>query len=282
MAKGISLHIGLNSVDPNHYQDADGNPWDGALTACEFDAVDMEFLAKKQGFQTTKLLTTQASANAVQDRLLDAAKRLSSGDIFFVTYSGHGGQVFDTNHDEADLPYGLKDRMDETWVLFDRQFVDDELFTIWAKFKTGVRIVVLSDSCHSGTVLRTLPPMLMGLPRGTRFRRMPAKVVTGTFAAHKQTYTQIQKDNPMAEKSKVKASVLLISGCQDNQLSSDGDRNGLFTGTLKRVWNGGKFKGTYRAFRDRIVSQMPEYQTPNYFAVGVGNPAFEAQKPFTI
>jgi hypothetical protein len=37
MARGISLHIGLNRVDPDHY---DG--WDGALTACEFDAEDME------------------------------------------------------------------------------------------------------------------------------------------------------------------------------------------------------------------------------------------------
>jgi hypothetical protein len=33
MARGVSLHIGLNRVDPAHY---DG--WDGTLNACEFDA----------------------------------------------------------------------------------------------------------------------------------------------------------------------------------------------------------------------------------------------------
>ena len=38
MGRGMSLHIGLNSVDPEHYQ------WDGALAACEFDATDMEAL----------------------------------------------------------------------------------------------------------------------------------------------------------------------------------------------------------------------------------------------
>lgn len=42
MAKGISLHIGLNSVDPVHYQG-----WDGKLAACEFDAKDMVALARR-------------------------------------------------------------------------------------------------------------------------------------------------------------------------------------------------------------------------------------------
>ena len=43
------------------------------------------------------------------------------------------------------------DRTDETWVLFDRQLVDDELYEMWPQFVPGVRILVLSDSCHSGT-----------------------------------------------------------------------------------------------------------------------------------
>ena len=37
MSKGISLHVGLNSVDPKCY---DG--WNGQLAACEFDAKDMQ------------------------------------------------------------------------------------------------------------------------------------------------------------------------------------------------------------------------------------------------
>ncbi len=41
--------------------------------------------------------------------------------------------------------------------------------------------------------------------------------------------------------AEAKASILLISGCQDNQLSADGEVNGLFTGELLR---GGPRTGT--------------------------------------
>jgi hypothetical protein len=268
MTAGISLHIGLNRVDPKQYEG-----WDGQLTACEADAKDMVALAKKQGFKSsTLLLTKAATAEAVSTAILDAAKALKSGDLFFLTYSGHGGQVDDTNGDE-------KDRMDETWVCYDRQFVDDELYELWGKFKAGVRIVVLSDSCHSGTVLRKIPPFVSG---GARIRAMPTVVARQVQRAHAKLYKKIQDEHRSAKTIKVVSSILLISGCMDNQTSQDGARNGLFTGTLKKVWNGGKFKGGYRKLRDTIVSRMPPDQTPNYYFVGVTDPKFEAQQPWTI
>ncbi len=268
MAQGISIHIGLNRVDPGQYEG-----WDGQLTACEADAKDMVALAQKQGFKPSSLLLTKAAtAEAVSAAILSAAKTLKSGDLFFLTYSGHGGQVNDTNSDE-------KDRMDETWVCYNRQFIDDELYELWGKFKTGVRIVVLSDSCHSGTVLRDIPAFVSG---GPRIRAMPTTVVRKVQKAHADLYRRIQDQHPAAESAKVNASVLLISGCMDNQTSQDGARNGLFTGTLKKVWNGGKFTGDYRKLRDVIVSKMPPEQTPNYYFVGAPNPKFEAQAPFTI
>ncbi len=270
MAKGISLHIGLNHVDPNHYQG-----WDGALNACIADARDMRALGKKKGFAgNTLLLDVQATAAAVSTAIQDAAKKLAKGDMLFLTYSGHGGQVRDTNGDEKD-----NDRMDETWVLFDRQLVDDELYALWGKFKAGVRILVLSDSCHSGTVVKDIPPFLGGGPRP---RAMPRSVGIRVENANRALYRAIQKNTRGAEKTRVNASVLLISGCMDNQTSMDGDNNGAFTGTLKKVWNGGKFNSNYRKFRDKIVSLLPSTQTPNYYFVGVANATFEAQKPFTI
>ena len=268
MAQGISVHIGLNRVDPNHYQG-----WDGQLAACEADARDMQALAKKQKFKTSMLLLTQAATSrAVSKAILDAARALKSGDLFLLTYSGHGGQVEDTNGDEAD-------GMDETWVCYDRQLVDDELYELWGQFKSGVRIVVLSDSCHSGTVLRAIPARASG---GRRVRAMPTSVARATQKAHAKLYRSIQDAHLSSEKIAVNASGLLLSGCMDNQTSRDGARNGLFTGTLRQVWNEGKFTGHYRKLRDTIAAQMPADQTPNYFLVGAVNADFLAQQPFTI
>lgn len=270
MAKGISLHIGLNFVDPRHYQG-----WNGELNACIADARDMRKLAKKNGFTgNNMLLDGQATAAAVTAAIGDASKELSRGDIFFLTYSGHGGQVRDTNGDEKD-----NDRMDETWVLFDRQLVDDELYNLWSKFKTGVRILALSDSCHSGTVTRDIPVFLGAGPRP---RAMPRPVGVAVENANRELYGDIQKNTAGTERIKVKASVLLLSGCMDNQTSMDGDSNGAFTGMLKKIWNGGRFTGNYRKLRDKIVAQMPSTQTPNYYFIGAANAAFEGQKPFTI
>lgn len=270
MAKGISIHIGLNHVDPKHYQG-----WDGALNACIADAKDMLALAKKKGFAgNTLLLDDKATAAAVTAALQDAAKKLSKGDLLLLTYSGHGGQVRDTNGDEKD-----NDRMDETWVLYDRQLVDDELYNLWGKFKAGVRILVLSDSCHSGTVTRNIPEFIGGGPRP---RAMPRSVGIKTENANRALYRAIQDNNRGSETVQVKASVLLVSGCMDNQTSMDGDNNGAFTGMLKKVWNGGKFPGNYRKLRDKIVSLMPSTQTPNYYFVGVANAVYEGQRPFSI
>ncbi len=273
MAKGVSIHIGLNNVDPGHY-----GGWDGQLAACEFDARDMVAIAKARGFTPHLFLTRSATAGAISDALKRAATDLRSGDMLLLTYSGHGGQVPDTNHDEAD-------RQDETWVLYDRELIDDELFALWGRFKPGVRIFALSDSCHSGTVTREMPRFRRAnagekLPKRQRF--MPPDVALRTYRRHKKLYDSIQAEVQGSEKAVVGGTVILISGCQDNQTSSDGDRNGLFTEKLRKVWAGGKFKGGYRNFRDKISALMPRSQTPNYYVVGAASAQFEQQTPFTL
>jgi hypothetical protein len=279
MTKGVSLHIGLNSVDPTHY-----NGWSGDLRGCEFDAKDMEAIAKSSGFNTKILLTKEATSANVIAGIKDAAKKLKKDDIFFLTNSSHGGQVPDTHHEEDDAK-------DETWVLYDRQLVDDELFALWGGFKPGVRIIVLSDSCHSGSSTRdammdALVPMLAdnGVvdKNEARNKNMPRDVEDATYEANKDLYDKIQDKNAAGDTVEPGASVLLISGCQDNQVSLDGNRNGLFTQTLLGVWNKGKYAGPYGRFHKAIVNKMPPTQTPNLFKVGQANSSFERQKPFTV
>lgn len=272
MAKGLSIHIGLNSVDPGHYQG-----WSGELTACEADAKDMAALAKSRGFKATQLLTKAGTRSATLKALDAAANELSKGDILFLTYSGHGGQLPDHNSDEPD---GL----DETWCLYDGELVDDEIYAKLGTFKSGVRILVLSDSCHSGTVLKLNLLSASALPGRTgRYRAMPDAVAQRTYFAHQKFYDKILKNKELTKaQDKIAASAILISGCQDNQLSADGAFNGLFTGTLKTVWNGGKFEGDYAKFSNAIIKRMPSDQTPNLFKVGAPNAAFDKQDPFTI
>jgi hypothetical protein len=88
MSNSISLHVGLNSVNPGHYQG-----WQGPLTACEMDASDMKMIAQSCGFQATGLLTANASRKAVTKAITAAARALQAGDTFFLTHSGHGGQL---------------------------------------------------------------------------------------------------------------------------------------------------------------------------------------------
>lgn len=288
-SKAAALHIGLNSVSPAAY-----GGWSGPLAACEFDANDMAALAKAQGIaKPTVLLTKKATRSAVLAALRAAAKSLKSGDFFLLSYSGHGGQVGDINGDEPD-------KKDETWCLFDGQLIDDELYFELSRFAAGVRILVLSDSCHSGSVTRDFPPPPP--PPGQRPKLMPDEVARRVYLEHKAFYDGLQKEvngkavtDPDAALALVgaaghatalvgdfKPAVLLISGCQDNQTSMDGEHNGAFTGQLLKVWNHGAFDGKdYRSFHSRIRAGLPPTQSPNLFVLGPAA-SFLAQKPFTL
>jgi hypothetical protein len=277
MAKGKSLHLGVNEVSPAAY-----GGWSGPLNACEADATDMVALASAAGFAGESLLTREATRANVLRGLAAAASELKSGDIFLVTYSGHGGQVPDRNNDEDD-------HLDETWCLYDGQLIDDELYECWSKFAPGVRVLVLSDSCHSGSVTRDalLPaPLATSVAvtaSGTRAygpRCLPFELVGRAYRAHQELYDSVQKANPKRE-ADVHANVLLISGCQDPQTSMDGPFNGAFTGALLRTWNSGTFNGSYRSFHRKIQRALPLTQQPNLMTFGRGL-GFAEQKPFTI
>lgn len=291
--KGLSLHIGLNAVSPAAY-----GGWSGDLAACEFDAKDMAAIATSQGIKSTVLLTKQGTRAKTLAAIRKAAKRLKRGDFFFLTYSGHGGQVPDVTGEEAD-------KRDETWCLFDGQLIDDELYFELSRFAAGVRILVLSDSCHSGTMTRNRPPQVDPSASVRRSKMMPLSVGLRTYREHQQFYDNVQKnvakaagkaavadpDSVLAQLAvsprltaiakKFNASVILISGCQDNQTSLDGEQNGAFTEQLLKVWNHGNFSGNYAKFHAAIRAELPSSQTPNLFTLGAAA-KFLRQRPFTV
>jgi len=279
MAKGISLNIGLNSVDPKHY-----GGWDGQLAGCENDANDMADIAATSNFDVKKLLTKDATVDNVKSSINGAAQTLAPNDYFFLSYSGHGGQLRDENNDEDDY-------LDETWCLYDRQFVDDELNSCLREFKEGVKIFVLSDSCHSGTVVKgealqrniEIDKFKSNVDKqGNKYRFAPDIVLSHTYDQNKSTYDRILKDISNKEKQLI-ASVLLISGCQDDELSQDGTYNGYFTSSLKKIWDNGQFDGSYKKFHKLIYNlMMASNQHPKYFKDGKQDPSFDNARPFTI
>jgi len=292
--KAMSLHIGLNAVNPDDY-----SGWSGDLAACEFDATDMAAIAKSKGMKSTVLLTKKATRANTLAGIRAAARQLKTGDLFFLTYSGHGGQVPDVTGEEDD-------KKDETWCLYDGEVIDDELYLEFSAFAEGVRVLVLSDSCHSGTVTRAAPPE-PGASQTGRSKMMPLAVAMRTYREHQAFYDKLQRDVAQASgKASVtdpdaalahahvavsprltaiakdsKAAIILISGCQDNQTSMDGDHNGAFTEQLLQVWNDGKYRGNYAKFHAAITARMLSTQTPNFFTLGPAA-SFASEEPFSV
>jgi hypothetical protein len=293
MANGYSLHIGLNAVDPHAY---DG--WEGKLKAAENDARDMKRIAESQGHAAKLLLAKDASSTNILYELTTIAHQAQPDDLIIVSYSGHGGQVRDVSGDE-------EDDFDETWCAYDRMIIDDELYHCWGKFRPGVRIFVLSDSCHSGSVSKNLRDEGVDVDELTRInasliqlhanmfekrngsadyrpKAAPFDITINAYSQNKAMYDAIQYAVSHEELKKIQASVILISACQDNQTSWDGASNGVFTSILKKVWNSGAFDGDYIKFHKTITQLSPSTQTPNYLLVGEVAPEFERSKPFSI
>lgn len=287
-ARGISLHVGLNTVDPNHY---DG--WDGQLTACEADALAMEALARNEGFETRMLTTKDATRANVVGEITRAASELKGGDMFLFTISGHGGRIPDFNQDED---HDGDEKMDETLCLYDFQLADDELYMLWSEFRAGVRVLAVPDTCHSGSMIKfgpSAPATLFGrpmtLPAGVR--AMPLWVEERVWRANEAAYREASRaysalkesvlTNPLS--SPVKASVLNLGACKDDQFAMDGPANGAFTGALLRVWGAGHFRGDYRDFRAAIDTEIGSpSQTPQLFERLVVEPNFVHDRPFTL
>jgi hypothetical protein len=238
--KALSLHLGLNFVDPNAY-----GGWDGELRGCHLDSYNMEGLARLNGWEVDDvLLDERATALTLDAKMREYAELLDEGDRLLLTYSGHGGSVRDVSGDEAD-------GKDETWCLWASSLLDDQIAAMLARFRPGVKIVVVSDSCHSGTVTRT------------RRIRPLAKL-------------------PDPEVGLVKASVLLLSGCSDDQLSGDLSIGGKFTVTMLKCLRDLPPKAGWRTLHHQIVQAMPRDQTPRLDLSGIIDPEFVDERPFAV
>jgi len=118
------------------------------------------------------------------------AQGVQPGDCLFFHFSGHGAQQEDPNCMEED---GYDETICPTDFNRAGMIVDDEIFDlIVAPLPSGAKLTAVMDCCHSGTGLD-----------------LPFIYERGRF---------IEEDNPAHSQG----DVIMISGCQDEQCSSDG------------------------------------------------------------
>lgn len=143
MAK-FALCIGINDY-----------PGTGSdLAGCVNDVRDWSALLQKKGFAVLQIIDKQATGKNIRSAIESPIGGAKSGDTVIIQYSGHGSYVPDENGDEPDgtdeciCPYDINSKGPIT---------DDELFELYSSKKTGVKLLVISDSCHSGTVAKFAP-----------------------------------------------------------------------------------------------------------------------------
>jgi hypothetical protein len=210
------------------------------LNGCVNDAKDWSALLQGFSFEVSMMLDSQATRSNVKTALQGLVDSTNAGDVAVLTYSGHGTQVTDKSGDEGD-PY------DEAIYLYDGTVIDDELRVILQGIHPQATLVVISDSCFSGTVTR-----LAGERAVPRF--VPPTVSTEGRLA-KRSFLLPEADMPE----------LLISGCSDSEYSYDAEFNGRPNGAMSALAIQ-EIKqnpdATYREFYNGLRQLLPSKDYP--------------------
>jgi hypothetical protein len=255
-----ALCIGINNYPGTHMD----------LQGCVNDATDWATTLSGRGFAVTTLLNDLATKAAMMAAMSNLISKAAKNDSLVITFSGHGTYQPDTDGDEVD---GL----DEALCPYDLQtngaaLTDDEIKGLFATRKPGVRILLIADSCHSGTVTRaaraepdsdTRPrfmPMGNWLPDKLLPKNRAGKPASSVVAPVGTSPLQSAFSRVLGD--------LLLSGCKEgpNNFSYDARINGRYNGaftyyalkTLKTL----KPEATYADWHKAIVKYLPSASYP--------------------
>lgn len=243
---------------------------DSDLAGCVNDANDWARELTRRRFNVGRLLDGQATGRALRSAIREMMAAARPGDLVVVQYSGHGSFVPDEDGDEPDgtdeclCPYDVRAKGPIT---------DDELFELYSARPAGVRVLMISDSCHSGTVARfapiTTPPTAKGKHPPQRKVRFlpPAAYLPRREAARLGTSRRLRRSSPPGRYAS-----LLLAGCQDTEYSYDacfeGRPNGAFSFVALRALGSLPPGATYAQWFGLIRQSLPSQQypqTPNLY-----------------
>ena len=228
------------------------------LTGCVNDAHDWAGILEARQFEVRKLLDAQATKAEMKRAIGGLIAGAEPDDTLIITYSGHGTWVPDTSGDEAD---GRDEGLCPHDIRTAGALLDDEIHALFNQRRERVRILLLSDSCHSGSVIRGDDSDLdEGGPRA-RFLPLEAWMTTD------QLPRGLQRPSALFGGLARVGGDLLLSGCMDTEYSWDtqfhGRPNGAFTyyaiKTLKRLPPDATYAQWFRKIRDYLPStRLPQ------------------------
>lgn len=150
-AQTFGLVIGID--DYEHIPDLDGAVNDANDIADALRGIDAEVVT---------LINREATRDSILSTWRELAKRMAPGDQLIVSYAGHGSN--EAEHNEGNE----EDGRDETFLLAGfspygeaarERIRDDEIAELIA-LAPEAKVIFLADACHSGTVSRTINPVL--------------------------------------------------------------------------------------------------------------------------
>jgi hypothetical protein len=224
------------------------------LSGCVNDAHDWAEELTKRGFGVETMLDSQATGAAMRAGMRRLLGNAGRGDSVVITYSGHGTWVRDDNGDEPD---GRDEALCPYDIATEGPLLDDELYDILCERERGVRVVMISDSCHSGTVARFAPSTRTDADR-VRFLP-PAVFLDPAEAARAAKLPRVSAGRP-------RHAALLMSGCTDLEFSYDAHfdarPNGAFTYFALRTLRELPADATYRQWSTAIAGMLPSQDYP--------------------
>lgn len=235
------------------------------LQGCVNDALGWQAFLVSRGYRVLTFIGENATRRAILETLRNQVEQSRFGDRIVFTYSGHGSWLPDMDGDELDA-------RDEVLCPDDFRrngvILDDELQAIFSRKRFGVRVTVISDSCHSGTVSRYARTTIANLGHRPRFIH-PINFLPVDSAQWRRALLVEKREQQTAPHSK---GAVLFSGCTDEEYSYDavieGKAQGAFSWAALKALQadpGASYSRLYRAIADKLPS--PRYpQSPQLYA----------------
>lgn len=197
---------------------------------------------------------TKANMVAGMKSLLAGA---SSGDALVFTNSSHGTYVAESGGDEPLYDEALCPHDTDRNLL-----VDDELREMFADIPDGVSFIVISDSCHSGTVTRVAPSIPVPDERRRRFlnpRLLGNEELEDPFEAPPRRWNA-HPQSGMRE--------ILLTGCTDKEYSYDARIGGTYHGAMTyfalQAIREANYRITYAQLRTRVNYLLDQSGYPQH------------------